>query len=135
MLGLDLNLVSRLEGTELPGPLGQSVLHGEPPDTVGLLSFACCLSPLLSGGELSWLEGKGVSEDAPEDYLSEAESCDGTWGVPVGQEGLHQGVSVQGASLRRVAADLSLRVFNSQFCSFVSPGVVSRGDSVDDPPA
>ena len=134
MLVLDPDLITRLEGRELPSSSGQSLLHGEFPFTVSLSSGVRGLPPLLSGEELSWLERQGVTENSPVHDLSWRESCDGTGSVSMSQESPDQSVGVQGAGLGDVAADESLGVFYCQLCSLVGSRVVCSGDPMDNPP-
>ena len=135
VLVLDPDLITRLEGRELPSSSGQSLLHGEFPFTVSLSSGVRGLPPLLSGEELSWLERQGVTENSSVQDLSWREASDGTGSVPVSQQSFDQSVSVQGASLGDITADQSLGVFDCQFCSLVCSRIVGCRDPVDDPPA
>ena len=99
MLILNLDLVTSLEGRELPRSSGQSLLHGEFLSAVSLSSGVSSLPPLLSWEELSWLERQGVTENSAIQDLSWRKARDGTGSVSVSQESSDQSVSVQGASL------------------------------------
>ena len=70
VLVLDPDLITRLEGRELPSSSGQSLLHGEFLSAVSLSSGVSSLPPLLSWEELSWLERQGVAENSPVHDLS-----------------------------------------------------------------
>ena len=131
-LVLDPDLITRLEGRELPSSSGQSLLHGEFPFTVSLSSGVRGLPPLLSGEELSWLERQGVTENSSVQNLSWREASDGTGSVSVSQESSDQSVGVQGASLGDITTDQSLSVFDCQLCSLVCSRIVCCRDPMDD---
>ena len=134
MLILDLDLVTSLEGRELPRSSGEPLLHGEFPPAVSLSSGVSSLPPLLSWEELSWLERQGVTENSPVHDLGWRESSDGTGSISVSQESPDQSVGVQGAGLGDVAADESLGVFYCQLRSLVGSRVVCSGDPMNNPP-
>ena len=124
VLLLDEDVVTNFQRRETAGAASQSVLHVELPLAVGLSSLVSSKSPVLSGNKLAGLERESVTENTTEDDLGRAEASDGTGRVPVDEQGLENLVSVQTAGLRSVASKNPLGVFDSQFRSFVSPGMI-----------
>ena len=134
MLVLDYDMIACFEGRELSGASGQPVLHAELSVTVRLGSGVCCLSPVLSQPELAGLERERVPHCSAKHNLSRTEACDGAGCVPVHQNSLDELVSVQGPGLGGVASNDPLGMLNSKLRPLVSPGIVSRGHSVNDTP-
>ena len=124
VLFLDEDVITNFQWRKMSGSVGQSLLHVELPLAVGLSSLVSSKPPVLSGNKLAGLERESVTENTTEDDLGRAEASDGTGRVPVDEQGLENLVSVQTARLRSVASKNPLGVFDSQFRSFVSPGMI-----------
>ena len=125
VLLLDEDVVTNFQRREMAGAVSQSVLHIKLSLTVSLRSLVSCEPPVLSGDKLAGLERESVTENTAENNLGRTETSDGAGSVSVNQHGLANLVSVEAAGLRSVASNNPLGVFDSQFCSLVSPGMIS----------
>ena len=124
VLFLDEDVVTNFQWREMAGAASQPLLHVKLPLAVGLGSLVSREPPVLSGDKLAGLERESVTENTAEENLGRTETSDGTGSVPVDEQGLENLVSVQTAGLRSVASKYPLGVFDSQFCSLVSPGMI-----------
>ena len=112
VLVLDVDMVTRLKGREVPGTLRHSLLCSGPCFGESFLPGSSSKSPLLSGKEFAGLEGQWVSDLATKHSHGWADPCVSRGSVPVHQDGFDEVVSVQRASLGGVTSDQSLGMFH-----------------------